>query len=192
MLAALAADAPEITSAVTALSQHQQKVGAGVIIGSNVFNLAALLGLGAVVAGSIALHRKVVLLGGVVGIWIAAVCLVTVTGAIPPGGRAWPRCSLVLVPVPDRPGRRAGPAWAACPIARRWEAWLAVAISEEEQELDEVIHPPHGRRVDVLLGGRRPGGRGAGQRGHGAGSDRARHPLRGAADHHRRAWCWPR
>ena len=45
MVAALAADAPEITSAVTALLTHQQRVGAGVVIGSNVFNLAALLGL---------------------------------------------------------------------------------------------------------------------------------------------------
>src|SRR5262249_10146108 len=42
MVAALAADAPEITSAVTALALNQQQVGAGVIIGSNVFNLAAL------------------------------------------------------------------------------------------------------------------------------------------------------
>ena len=63
MVAALAADAPEITSAVAALASHQAKIGAGVIIGSNVFNLAALLGLGAVVAGGIALHRRVVLLG---------------------------------------------------------------------------------------------------------------------------------
>src|SRR6476646_4470962 len=80
LLAALAADAPEITSAVTALAQHQQKVGAGVIIGSNVFNLAALLGLGALVAGRIALHRNVVLLGGAVGLWVALICLVTTTG----------------------------------------------------------------------------------------------------------------
>ena len=43
MLAALAADAPEITSAISAISQHQQEVGAGVVLGSNVFNLAALL-----------------------------------------------------------------------------------------------------------------------------------------------------
>src|SRR5499427_3464289 len=83
VVAALAGDAPEITSAVTALAQHQNQVGAGVVIGSNVFNLAALLGLGAVVAGSIALHRNVVLLGGVIGIWVAAVCLVTVLGLIP-------------------------------------------------------------------------------------------------------------
>jgi Ca2+/Na+ antiporter len=37
-------------------------LGAGVVIGSNIFNLAALLGLGAVVAGRIVLHRKVVAL----------------------------------------------------------------------------------------------------------------------------------
>jgi cation:H+ antiporter len=37
------------------------------------------------------------------------------------------------------------------PVARRWEGWLAVAISEEEQELEEIIHPPHGRRRDVFL-----------------------------------------
>ena len=61
--AALAADAPEITAAVTALIHHQQAVGAGVVIGSNVFNLATLLGLGAVVAGRVHLHRRVVLLG---------------------------------------------------------------------------------------------------------------------------------
>ena len=51
LVAALAADAPEVTAAVTALSRGQASVGAGVVIGSNVFNLAALLGLAAVVAG---------------------------------------------------------------------------------------------------------------------------------------------
>src|SRR5215472_15278504 len=62
VVAALAADAPEVTAAVTAMAGGQQRLGAGVVIGSNVFNLAALLGLGAVVAGRIGLHRKVVLL----------------------------------------------------------------------------------------------------------------------------------
>ena len=68
MVAALAADAPEISAAVSALASHQQRVGAGVVLGSNVFNLAALLGLGAVVAGRIGLHRKVVVLGGAVAL----------------------------------------------------------------------------------------------------------------------------
>lgn len=149
MVAALAADAPEITSAVTALAQHQQKVGAGVIIGSNVFNLAALLGLGGVVAGSIALHRRVVILGGVIALWVAAVCLVTTTGTIPPAAGLVAVLAvlvpyLVLLGAGARRLRRV-------PVARRWEGWLAVAISEEEQELEEVIHPAHGRRRDVFL-----------------------------------------
>src|SRR5580704_9196116 len=83
LLAALAADTPEITSAITALVRHQRAVGSGVVIGSNVFNLAALLGLGAVVAGRIGLHRKVVALGGAVALWVAIVCLGVVTGLLP-------------------------------------------------------------------------------------------------------------
>jgi cation:H+ antiporter len=75
LVAALAADAPEVTAAVTAMAGHQQRLGAGVVIGSNVFNLAALLGLGAVVAGRIRLHRRVVVLGGAVAMWVAAACL---------------------------------------------------------------------------------------------------------------------
>ena len=57
MLAALAADAPEITAAVAALAGHHSRIGTGVVIGSNVFNLAALLGLAAVLAGRIARLR---------------------------------------------------------------------------------------------------------------------------------------
>ena len=75
LVAALAADAPEITSAVVALARGQASVGAGVVIGSNVFNLAALLGLAAVVAGWIGFHRRVVVLSGVPAVWVAAVCL---------------------------------------------------------------------------------------------------------------------
>jgi cation:H+ antiporter len=150
MVAALAADAPEITSAVSALATHQEKVGAGVIIGSNVFNLAALLGLGALVAGRIALHRKVVLLGGTVGLWVAVACLVTTTGSIPPGA-ALAAVLVVLLPYLALLG--AGRArLGRLPVARRWEDWLAVAIHQEEEELEEVIHPPHGRGRDVVVG----------------------------------------
>jgi cation:H+ antiporter len=86
LLAALAADAPEITSAITALAHGQPSVGAGVTLGSNVFNLAALLGPGAVVAGHVGLHRKAVVLSGVVGAWIAAACLLAVTWVLTPAG----------------------------------------------------------------------------------------------------------
>ena len=84
MLAALAADAPEITAAVTALAGHQPRIGAGVVIGSNVFNLAALLGFAAVIAGGIALHRRVIVLEGVVAMSIATVCLAVVVGVFSP------------------------------------------------------------------------------------------------------------
>jgi cation:H+ antiporter len=149
MVAALAADAPEITSAVTALILHQNEVGAGVVIGSNVFNLAALLGLGAVVAGGIALHRNVVLLGGVTGLWVAAGCLLTVLGWLPPAaGLIMVLAVLVPYAVLLGIGRvNLG----RVPVVRRFEQWLAIAVHTEEEELREVIHPPHGRRSDVII-----------------------------------------
>jgi cation:H+ antiporter len=84
MLAALAADAPELTAAVTALAGRHARIGASVVIGSNVFNLAALLGVGALVAGSIALHRRVIVLEGVVAVAVALVCVLVVTGLLLP------------------------------------------------------------------------------------------------------------
>ena len=151
VLAALAGDAPEITAAVAALSMHQNKVGAGVIIGSNVFNLAALLGLGAVVAGRIALHRRVVLLGGVVGAWMAVVCLVMVLGLVP-AGVALAGALAALIPYLIVLGASRA-RLARIPLARRWAAWLAEAVSEEEAELEEIIHPAHGRARDVAVAG---------------------------------------
>jgi cation:H+ antiporter len=149
VLAALAGDGPEITAAVAALAAHQNQVGAGVVLGSNVFNLAALLGLGAMVAGAIALHRKVILLGGAVGVWVAVVCLVTVLGVIPPAaGLAAVLAALIpyLIVLGASRARLA-----RLPLPRRWRDWLAAAVSEEEAELIEAIHPTHGRRKDVAL-----------------------------------------
>ena len=149
MFAATAADAPEITAAVTALGRHQHSVGAGVAIGSNVFNLAALLGLSAVVAGRIALHRRVIILSGLVAVWISVACLVVVVGLVSPVA------GLVVVLAALLPylavlgvrrerlvqGRR----------LRSWRSWLAAAVHEEELELEVAIHPGRGRRADVLL-----------------------------------------
>jgi cation:H+ antiporter len=149
VLAALAGDAPEITSAVTALVLGQAQVGAGVVIGSNVFNLAALLGLGAVVAGYIALHRRVILLGGVVGGWVALACLAVVLGLIPAGAGLLAVLAALIPYLIVLGAGRAG--LARIPLARRWAPWLAVAVSEEEAELEEVIHPPRGRARDVTM-----------------------------------------
>lgn len=148
LVAALAADAPEITSAVTALARGQASVGAGVVIGSNVFNLAALLGLAAVVAGRIAFHRRVVALGGVPGIWVAAVCLLVIAGVLPPaGGLALAAAVLgpgiaVLGMRPARMERLRLPA--------NWRRWLIAAVHEEEDELAEAIRPRPGTWRDGL------------------------------------------
>ncbi len=62
LMTALAADSPEIASAISALMSGRHDLGLGVIFGSNIFNIAALLGLGALVAGSISCRRRTLVL----------------------------------------------------------------------------------------------------------------------------------
>ena len=147
LVAALAADAPEITSAVTALARGQQQIGTGVILGSNVFNLAALIGLGAVTAGGIALHRRSVLLEGGVALWMAAVTLAAVAGAINPA-LALALALAALLPYvyisAAHPSARA-----RVPAPDRLRAWLAGAIGEEEQEISGLIPDRAGGRRDL-------------------------------------------
>jgi cation:H+ antiporter len=149
IVAALAADAPEITAAVTALSSHQQSVGAGVVLGSNVFNLAALLGLGAVVAGRLALHRKVVALSGAVALWVAVVSLGVVTGLVPIAvglGLALVVLGLyVLLLGTEGQGMQ----WMRLP--ERWWTWLRSAVTEEEIELEDAIRPRPARWPDAAV-----------------------------------------
>ena len=151
IVAALAADAPEVTAAVTAIAGHQQRLGAGVVIGSNVFNLAALLGLGAVVAGRIRLHRKVVVLGGTVAMCVAVVCLLVVLGVLPPAaGLILVGVTVVLYAVILGAGDAA---LARLRLPLRWIAWLRSAVAEESVELEEAIRPARGRRQDVVVAG---------------------------------------
>jgi len=147
LVAALAADAPEITSSVVALARGQASVGAGVVIGSNVFNLAALLGLAAVVAGSIGFHRRVVVLSGVPAVWVAVVCLLTMASVVAPtAGLAL--AAVVLVPYVVVLGmRRARMEHLRLPAG--WARWLVAAVHEEEAELAEAIRPRPGTWRDA-------------------------------------------
>ena len=147
LLAALAANGPEITSAVTALLRHERRIGAGVVLGSNVFNLAALLGLGAVVAGGIRLHRRVVALAGGAALWVA-LCGV---GAVAAGGRSWAALVGALVLFVPYLTLSAAPGTALrlgvpAPVAR----WLQRAVSEEELDLQPALHPTPGGGRQVL------------------------------------------
>ncbi len=149
MLAALAADAPEITAAVTALVHGSQRIGAGVVIGSNVFNLAALIGLSGLVAGRVALHRRVIELAGGVALWISAVTLLVVTGGCSPAvGLVLVGVTLgVYVVILGMPHERL----ARLRLPARWTHWLIAAITEEELELEVAIHPDRGRTRDVAM-----------------------------------------
>src|SRR5579859_6337153 len=136
LVAALAADTPEVTSAVTALAHGQHDIGTGVVLGSNVFNLAALIGLGAVVAGGIKLHRRVVLFEGTVALSIAALAIAAVTGLIT-AVAALALAVAVLAPYVYvsalHPSGRS-----ALPLPSRLRSWLAGAVADEEQELSEI------------------------------------------------------
>lgn len=84
LFAALAADSPELSSAVIALASGAGTVGVGVIVGSNLFNLAALLGLAAVIAGGVSIRRGPLLLDSAVGLFVLLVSAAMVTGVFEP------------------------------------------------------------------------------------------------------------
>lgn len=150
LVAALCADMPEITSSVTALARGQHDVGVGVVLGSNVFNLAALLGLGAVVAGRVSLHRRVVIFDGVVALWMAGVSVAALLGGI----GAQPGLALVLavfvpyVVVSALSLRRIAH---VAVLPRRLRNFLVRAVREEEAELAGAIRPEPGGRGDAVV-----------------------------------------
>jgi cation:H+ antiporter len=148
MLAALAADTPEITAAVTAMARGQSRIGAGVVIGSNVFNLAALLGFAAVVAGGIFLHRRVIATESFVALWIAVTCLAVVLGVLPAAA------GLAIVLVVFMPYLILLSSWRGrlrrLGLPATWMNWLMKAVTEEEQELEVAIHPRRGRTRDWI------------------------------------------
>ncbi len=150
LIVALAADSPEITSAITASGHGQTSIGADIVLGSNVFNLAALLGLGAIVARKINLHRRVVILDGVGAVWIALVAVVTVSTSL--GAAA----GLVLVLVVVVPyvviSTSSSKTLSRLGLPQHAVTWLRQAIAEEEIELAEGFQPTRSGRFDVLIG----------------------------------------
>lgn len=130
LVVALAADGPELVSAVTALVGGQHSVAIGVLVGSNVFNIAALLGLGPLLAGWVPLHRRVVILEGVVALAVGLPASALVVGHL----RPWPAAWACLLPF------LAYLALAVVPASRlplpRWAcSWLGLAVKEEGTEI---------------------------------------------------------
>jgi len=149
ILTALGADAPEISTAIAALAASHGKLGVGVVIGSNVFNLAALLGLSAVIAGRVGIHRHGLLFNGGAALLvtgIAAALVLKGIGAVP--------ATLLLLVVfgpyvfllsirPTRisrfvPGRRA-------------QRFLVAAVQEEIEDLRTGEPVPKATARDALV-----------------------------------------
>lgn len=83
LLTAVAADGPEVSSALTALFKGANAAGVGVIVGSNVFNLAAMLGVSAILTGRVLVPRNTLLLEGAVALAITAAVIALLLGWLP-------------------------------------------------------------------------------------------------------------
>ena len=64
ILTALGADAPEISSSIAAVSSGHHDLGLGVVLGSNIFNLAALFGLSAIITRKVRVNKASTLFHG--------------------------------------------------------------------------------------------------------------------------------
>jgi cation:H+ antiporter len=83
LLTALAADAPEISAAVVALVRGAKEVSLGVVLGSNAFNLAAMVGFSALLTGAVTIERKPLLVESFVGGAAMIVAVAVVLGVLP-------------------------------------------------------------------------------------------------------------
>lgn len=142
IVTALGADAPEISSAVAAIVAGHNDTGVGVVVGSNVFNLAALLGLSAVIARRVHIHRHGLVLSGGVAIVAALFGALLVVRWLP----AWAAFVLVagvLVPyvaLSSLRGRQ----------IERLPRPLRAAVREEQRDARLDEHAGRGGANDLL------------------------------------------
>lgn len=136
-ITALAADSPEISSTVVAMLSGQKDVGVGVVFGSNLFNLAALLGLTAVIAGRISVRRNGALLDGGVGILITGLATILVlVGTAPPAVLAGLSLAILLLYGYLLALRRNQ--LQRLPIPEAWKPFIVSAASDAQEHEKEI------------------------------------------------------
>ena len=142
IVTALGADAPEIASAVAAIVAGHEDTGIGVVVGSNVFNLAGLLGVSALIAGSVRIRPHGLALTGGVAIAVAVIGALVAVGVLP-GVAGLILALLALAPYVTVSALHAN--------ARvRLPAFLREAVADEEEDArrDQLVRPAS--RADVL------------------------------------------
>ena len=142
IVTALGADGPEIASAVVALISGHNDTGVGVVVGSNVFNIAALLGLSAVLAGTVRIHSHGLVLNGGVALLVAAIGALLVARRLP----AWAALVLLLAVL--------APYVALSALHARRLEWLPArlreAVREEQEDARLDTHAGLGGLADAL------------------------------------------
>jgi cation:H+ antiporter len=83
LLTAVAADAPELSSAIVALVRGEKDISMGVVVGASTFNFATMIGVSALLAGSLVIRRRTLAVEGVVGLAAAIVAMGVVLWALP-------------------------------------------------------------------------------------------------------------
>jgi len=145
IVTALGADAPEIASAVAALVAGHEDTGIGVVVGSNIFNLAALLGVSALIAGSVGIHRHGLFLTGGVAVLVAVVGALVALGVLP-GYTGFVLALLFLVPYVVLAALHER-------TRERLPAALRAAVQEEQRDArrDEFAPPATGYDALIVL-----------------------------------------
>jgi cation:H+ antiporter len=127
LLTALAADAPELSSGAVAIARGEHGVGVGVLLGSNLFNLAAMVGLTAMVGPRIRLDPRTLGHEGAFALFGIAVSSLVLGRVIP----AWLGATLALATaVPYVRWLAGGSARRVVPHPRRWHVrWTLDALT---------------------------------------------------------------
>lgn len=97
VLTAAGSDAPELATAIVALATGANSAGFGVVVGSNVFNLGAMIGVSALLCGSVRIQRDALALEGGAALGVTIVVVLLAFGVLP----AWATVTLafaLLVP----------------------------------------------------------------------------------------------
>lgn len=140
LLTAVAADAPELSSAITALLKGKHSAGVGVVVGSNVFNLAAMIGVSAMVTGLVRVRRESLVVEGVVGVAVLLPAAALIVGWLPPAAAV---AIIAVVVIPYVTVLALGPRGVdRLPIRRR--AFLHRMFGEEHARMREqgaVLRP---------------------------------------------------
>jgi cation:H+ antiporter len=151
LLTAVAADGPNVSSALFALAKGARDVGVGVLVGSNAFQLAAMIGVSALLAGGVRLARETLALEGLVGLLVTVLAAALLFRWL-----STPECILITVvvvapylalviagaPLLDRLDARVGAAGRLHSAVAR----LARALHEHpgpEREVETYSNPTH-------------------------------------------------